>query len=302
MLCGRPQKRSGAFMCCSGIPSPEIAPVRTGRRKFQQHATVGDRELERRRRSIMCAYATCTGLLTPPYPPPNRLERTIRRIPDGGGALRLHRQLQIRTGLHTSSGLHPASRSLLATPTGHSPAVKAALTNLNFGMLPRCHTFAEFKHRLSTVPRLQGTAVPPRTAQLERAVTANSRAWVSNTAINPESDMTVILEAPEYAQLCTPVQDSKHCEQGDGRTEPAEDSATQVQISHISDPDLKDPMRCALSTVRNVSCYLDDDRAGSGSATTAHHKFSRAELELGGSRLNVGAWLRLSRLLLPQLT
>ena len=191
----------------------------------------------------MCAYATCTGLLTPPYPPPNCLERTIRRTNDGGGALRLQRQLHSRMGLHTSAGINPASRSLLKTPTGHSPTVKTALTNSSLGLLPRCHTFAEFKHRLSTVPRLQGTAGPARTPQLERTGTADSRAWVSSTAINPESDVFVVREDVQSSQLCSPVSDSHPCEQGDCNAEPTGEAVTQVHLSSISDSDLRDPMR-----------------------------------------------------------
>jgi hypothetical protein len=223
----------------SGIPShPDIVPVRTGRRRLQQHATTVDRELERRRRSIMCAYATCTGLLTPPYPPPNCLERTIRHS-NGGGALRLQCYLHSRTGLHTSSGLNPASRTLLATPTGHSPTTKNALTKASLAALPRCHTFAEFKHRLSTVPRLRGTAGPLQTSQQERTVTTNSTPWLSSTVVNSQVDMMVVSEGSEQAQVCTGQDPSKLAHDS-----PAEDPITKVNVSHISDPHLKDPMRC----------------------------------------------------------
>lgn len=191
----------------------------------------------------MCAYATCTGLLTPPYPPSNCLERTIRRPNDGGGALRLQRQLHSRLGLQTSSGLPQASRSLLKTPTGHSPAVKTALTKSSLAMLPRCHTFAEFKHRLSTIPRLQGTAVPARSAPLEGAETSDSKAWEPSTSTIPENDVLVVRPHAQSPRLCTPVLDTNPCEQGARSAEPAEEAATQVYLSHISDPNLRDPMR-----------------------------------------------------------
>jgi hypothetical protein len=140
--------------------------------------------------------------------------------------------------MHTSSGFNLSSRTLLATPTGHSPATKNALTKASLGALPRSHTFAEFKHRLSTIPRRQVTADPLITSQQDHALLANSTPYVSST-VGPQGDMMVVHEGPEQVGIEKDVSVQ-------ALDSTAEDPVTKVNICHISCPDLKDPMRCCL--------------------------------------------------------
>lgn len=224
---------------CSGTSThSDLQSVRFTGRRLKNRAFVEDKDLERRRRAIMCAYATCTGLLTPPYPPPKCLERTVRRVPSGDGALRLRQQLHGRIGLPSANGIQPPTRALLATPTGHSPAVKTALAKANLEMLPRCHTFVEFKHRLMPVSGVQSMAISQR-QPLHHVGTHHSVACALGMEAGASADVMVVAEDPDDVKTCS----GQQCEPGTSSLDPAVDSVTQVNISHVSEPELKDPMR-----------------------------------------------------------
>jgi hypothetical protein len=241
----------------SGVPNhPDVAPVRTGRKHFHQCSSELDRQLERRRRAILCAYGTCTGLLNPPYSPSSKfLERTIRRIPDGGGGMRLQRLLH---------GTSP--RALLATPTGHNPELRIALSNAKLSSLPRCQTFAELRRHLHTAPGLISSEKQQSSSEVLRLPampgTAHGR-MSSTTSPIPEHETHRDSEDPnatenEFMETAAPP---------DGLVEGAatHDDIIRVNVSDISNPNLKNPIQYAFLMSWN----------------TGDHKSAAAQLRLG---------------------
>lgn len=185
-----------------------------------------DQALDRRRRAVLCAYGTATGLLPPPYAQSKTfIERTIRR-PDGGGGERLARILH--------NGIDP---KLLTTPTAYSPCIKTALKSLS---------------RLdASQARAAHSIALPRLAE-PRAVGDQAASLSSRGSVVDSTHGTLEASAHRPATSCAVVHtsgcpDSTESMPGNG-SETANQSSdapiTQVAVASISDPCLSDPMEC----------------------------------------------------------
>lgn len=192
--------------------------------------SAADLELERRRRAILCAYGTATGLLPPPYAPSKTvLDRTIRR-PEGGGGHRLARILQS----HTRS-------KLLQSPTAHSPCVKAALKSLS--RLGPCQVQAGQSSALPSVSRPKAIGDQASSQEGHESQTCPHDCTSDPLPLRPATSASAA-----QAHSCQDPTAKIGTDRTQNTCETAERSSdvpvTQVTVAPIGDPCLSDPMEC----------------------------------------------------------
>lgn len=217
----------------SAVPRGQGAraqPFRTGKRMYTTATSnsEADLELERRRRAVLCAYGTATGLFPPPYASSKVvLDRTIRR-PDGGGGSRL------------STILH-GNTKLLRSPTVHHPGIKAALKSLSRADRNQLEATED-----ATLPSVRRSTVGLAGPDSKSDKPCESQAPVEPQPLRPSTSCAAL----QSGSCVGPNADASSQEQSNEGTpveaseQPTETPITQVAVASISDPCLSDPMEC----------------------------------------------------------
>eukprot|EP00892_Ulva_mutabilis_P004449 jgi/Ulvmu1/2376/UM130_0009.1 len=247
----------------------DVVALRTGKRLYTTVPSEADQELERRRRAVLCAYGTASGLFRPPYAPSAAaLDRTIRRHADGGGAQRLAGMLR-----------HENTTKLLRSPTAHHPGVKSAIASCSRWPTRR----DDLPLLLRRVPSSTVTSVDVRCSDSVGATTSPDASVPSQLPPQPTATEAEVdgRGCPELVSHCAGSgPGGVQCSSGSEDRENPQDTITQVAVAPIGDPCLSDPMQDYEITMTDLlTVFTELDAAHTGAVPLAD--FEAAMLRLG---------------------